>query len=191
MTTEDLIKNIKAAGFNVEEDRGYTYVNNVTTQEEYDKLESIVREAVDDDYEPYELKAYLIGKRTWPWYRFRTSYQGRGFTPFEFEMLGDMINLDDYNWGTAEDFITEIQSLIHDEIDPIEDENRIRDYNEVIEWLKTEDPNKVFAVCWSCGDGLDSRYSFKDADGGFTEDVDSYFIGYIIPEVEEYEDEDE
>lgn len=191
MTTEDLIKNIKAAGFNVEEDKGYTYVNNVTTQEEYDKLESIVREAIGDDFitDYQHLKAYLIGKRTWPWYRFRTSYQGKGFTPFEFEMLGDMINLDDYNWGTAEDFITEIQSIIQDDLDPEEDENHIRDLNEVVEWLKTEDPNKVFAVCWSCGDSYGSRDSFKDADGGFKEDVDSYFIGYIIPEVEEYEDE--
>ncbi len=144
MTTEDLIKNIEAAGFKVEDDRGLTYVNNVTTQEEYDKLENIVREAIGDDFIIYyqHLKAELICKRIHPWYYFRSIYQGSGFTPFEFEMLDDMDVLHKYNWGTAEQYLEEFEESIRDF-----GEDEVSEYRTFIEWLKTKDPNTI-VVCF-------------------------------------------
>ena len=192
MTTEDLIKNLEAAGFNVEYDRDWTYVDNVYTQEKYDKLESIVREALGADFK--EIEAYLMCKRTHPWYWFRTSWEGTGYTPFEFEMLDDMIDLlRCYDYGTAAEFIDEIEEILRD--DDYSDEDApeyIKDeksrYQTVIEWLKTEDPDEVFAV--RNGD-IQYKDQYIEASDIFIDDGERYFIGYIIPEVEEYDDEGE
>lgn len=142
MTTEDLIKNLEAAGFNVEYDRDWTYVDNVYTQEVYDKLESIVREALGDDFK--KIEAYLMSKRIHPWYWFQTVWEGTGYTHFEFEMLADMITGLErcYDYGTAAEFIDEIEEILRDDYYSDLDEDApeyIKDkksrYHAAIEWL--------------------------------------------------------
>lgn len=186
MTTEDLIKNIKAAGFNVEEDKGYTYVNNVTTQEEYDKLESIVSEAIGDDFEYIE--ACRIHKREHPYYFFNIYHVGTGYTKFDFNMLPDKWT--DYCYcGNPAYFIDLIEVFLNEDGDCY-DEYEIGKFHEVIEWLKKQDPESEFVHGCCPDDKLWEWNKYQCVDYRFEDDGEIFFIGYIIPEVEEYDDED-